>query len=774
MGKKQNENQIVENENIIRTDAERKAKGKALYGYDYATKAKQKFGDKLLHIKFKTSPHPHAKIKKIDKKEAEQIDGVEKIYTHENVPDIKFTTAGQTYPEPSPYDTKVLNEVMRFAGEPAAMIVAETPEIANKAKQKVKIEYEKLESVLNPEKALKNETKIHEDGNLADHLDVEVGDTEKGFETSEVVIEEEFETQPQKHGHLEPLACVSHINDRGNLVVETSNQVVYHIRRILSRILDRKQNDIRVRSWEIGGGFGDKQEMNIEHYTAFVTDDLGRPSVLVYDREDQFIRSRRRHSAKLKVRLGSDKDGNLNAVKIYALSDTGGYGSHGTTVTINMGSMTLPLYAKNCENLGFEADVVYTNKPISGAYRGYGTVQGGYALEQAMDILSEELEMDPVELRLKNAIEEGQIDPVSKVLSEGGEVIPREIKSCGLSETLERGKELFNWENKVEIDEQNEEDKKRGYGVASAMKGSGVAGFELGSSFIKLNEDGSVLITIGASDMGQGAESAMSQIAAETIGLNLEDTEIVSADTGRTTFDMGTYASSVTYVTGNAVEKAAKDLKEKILKVASEILDKNKNNLKTGGGKVFVKENPSENVTIEEVAMEAVYGEENRDQLIGFGKAEDFISPPPFTTHFVEVLVDEETGEVDIERYLTLTDVGTNINPKEVEGQIEGGTVQAIGYAMTEEMVFNENGQLRNPTFTDYKIPTSMDVPDIETEIIETHEPTGPYGAKSVGEIGIVPPAPALANAIKDATGKRIKDLPMTKEKLAKTFGLYD
>ncbi len=767
------ENKIVENEDIIRTDAKRKVKGEAVYGFDYATKAKQKFGDDLVYIDFKTCPHAHAKITNIDKEKAEEMDGVIKVYTYKDVPDVEFTTAGQAYPEPSPYDTKILNKVAKFAGEPVVLIAAESEEVAEEAKNKIDVEYEKLEAVLDPEKSLEEEVKIHEDGNLADHLDVEVGDTEKAFNNSEVVIEDEYKTPIQKHGHMEPLACVSHLNDHGQLVVETSNQVVYHVRRIISRILDKSQNDVRVRSWEIGGGFGDKQEMNIEHYNAFVTDDIGRPSILIFDREDQFLRSRRRHSAKLRVKIGSDKNGKIDGIKIYALSDTGAYGSHGTTVTINMGSMTLPLYTKNCRNLRFEADVVYTNKPISGAYRGYGTIQGGYALEQAIDVLSEELGIDPVELRLKNTIQEGQVDPVSKVLSEGGEVIPREIKSCGLDETLEKGKEMFDWEEKREISGQTDENgRKRGVGVASAMKGSGVAGFELGASLIKMNEDGTVLITIGASDIGQGAESAMSQIAAETIGIKLEDTEIVSADTDRTMFDMGTYASSVTYVTGNAVEKAAKELRDKIIDRASEMLDKNPEDLKTEDGKVFVKEKPNESIEIEEVVMDVVYGEGERDQLYGFGKAEDFLSPPPFTTHFVEVAVDEETGEVDIERYLTLSDVGTAINPKEVEGQVEGGTAQAIGFAMTEEMIFNEEGQLRNPTFTDYKIPTSLDIPDIETEIVETHEPSGPYGAKSVGEIGIVPPAPAIANAIKNATGKRFKELPMTKEKLAKEFGL--
>lgn len=768
-------NRIVENEDIIRTDAERKVKGEAIYGYDYATKAKNKFGEKLLHLAFKTSPHAHAKIKNINKEKAENIKGVEKIYTHKDVPNKKFTTAGQAHPEPSPYDMNILNEKVRYAGEPVAIIAAESEKIAEKAKQKINVEYEKLEPILDPEESLENETKIHEDGNLVDQIDVEVGDTEEAFKESEVVIEGEYETQFQKHGHMEPLACVSHLNDHGQLVVETSNQVVYHTRRIISKILDKPQKDVRVRSWEIGGGFGDRQEVNIEHWASFITDDTGRPSLITFDREDTFIRGKNRHAAKLKVKVGSNEEGELNGIKIYALTDTGAYGSHGPTVAVNIGSHTLPLYTKHCKNLKFEADIVYTNKPVSGAYRGYGAPQGAYALEQILDELAERLGIDPVELRIKNAVREGDPDPLSKVLSEGGEAEVREFKSCKLAKTLKKGRKIFDWEEKKEKSGKTIDDnKKYGIGVASGMTGSGVAGFELGSSVIKLNEDGTVPITIGASDIGQGAESAMSQIAAETIGIELEDTEIVSADTDRTTFDMGTYASSVTYVTGNAVKRAGEDLKEKIIDKAANLLDKESQKLETGGGKVYVKENPSESVSIEDVAMDAVYGEDERDQLIGFGEAEDFISPPPFTTHFVEVAVNEETGEVNIERYLTLTDVGTAINPKEVEGQIEGGTVQAIGYALTEEMIVNDEGQLRNPNLTEYKMPTSLDVPDIETVIVESHEPTGPYGAKSVGEIGIVPPAPALANAIHDATGERLKELPMTKEKVVLEIGLLE
>jgi len=756
---------------VERTDARRKVKGEAIYGYDYGTIAKRIFPD-LLYTKIMRSPHAHAKIKSIDTSEAEKMDGVVKVFTYKNVPDIKFTTAGQSYPEPSPYDMKVLNEKVRFAGEPVAIIAAESEEIAEKAKDKIKVEYEKLPVILDPRKALeRDDVKIHEGGNIVNEINVEVGDAEKALENSEVVIEREYETPLQKHGHLEPHACVARFDDRGKLIVETTSQVVFHVRRILGRILNMSVKDIRVKSWEIGGGFGDKQEMVVEHYAALIARETRRPTLVRFNREEQFILSRRRHAAKLKVRIGSDREGKLNAIHLDVISDAGAYGTHGVTVTSNMGAMTLPMYSKHCKNLKFTAKVVYTNKPQGGAMRGYGTTEGGFALECAIDELAEELGIDPVDLRIKNAVGEGDFDPISKVLSEAGKIIPREINSCGLIETLEKGRKLFGWDEKRRSKEKSSGPKKRGIGAASAMKGSGVLGFELSSSSIKLNEDGTVLVTIGASDMGQGLESVVSQIAAETIGIKLEDVEVISADTDRTMFSMGTYASSGTYMEGKAVENAAKDLKGKILEKAAKMMKRKIQDLETGDGEVYLKENPEESIKIAEVAKDAFYGE-SKIQLEGFGYAEDLASPPPFSTHFVEVEVDEDSGKVEIKKYLALTDVGVPINPREVEGQVEGGVAMGIGYALFEELKFDEDGHMKNPNFRDYKMPTSLDVPEIENVLVKTYEPTGPYGAKSAGEIGMVPPAPAIANAIYDAVGKRFRKLPITPEKILKELKL--
>jgi putative selenate reductase molybdopterin-binding subunit len=742
-------------ERIGRIDLKDKIRGKAIYAIDLKPFAMWRFKD-LLYLKFLRSPYPFAKIKSINLKEAEALEGVELVLTYKNVPRVKFTTAGQAYPEPSPYDTRVLNNPVRYVGEPVAVVAARNEEIAEDALKLIKVEYEPLEPVFDPDEAMKpNAPKIHPKGNLIAELHKRIGNINQGFKKAEVRLEREYETQIQKHIHLEPYACLTHW-ELGKLVVETSSQVVFHCRRILSHILNLPMGKLRVRSWTIGGGFGDKQELTLEHYAALITLKTRKPVWASLTREEQFYLSRRRHSAKVKIKLGAKRSGEFTAISMEALSDTGAYGAHGITVTTNIGGMTLPLYTKNCKSLAFDAKVVYTNKPIAGALRGYGTPQGAFPLECAIDELAECLKIDPIDLRLKNLISEGDIDPVFEVLSEGGKAAPRRINSCQLAKALEEGRKLFDWNKK----------KGKGIGVACGMKGSGVAGFELSASLARLNEDGTVTLTMGASDIGQGAESAIAQIGAQAIGTKLEDVEVIAADTDRTLFDMGTYASSVTYVTGEAVRRAGINLKKKILKHAAKLMGRRTKDLDIKDGEVYVKEEPNDFVTLKEVAMKAVYGSK-KEQLVGIGNAEDLTSPPPFTAHFVEVKVDEQTGQVKIVRYLNLTDIGTVINPTAAEGQLEGSIAQGIGYALFEEVKLDKQGNILNPDLTNYKIPSALDLPKIETRFIKTYEPTGPFGAKSAGEICLAPVAPAIANAIYDAIGVRFRELPITKEKIA-------
>jgi CO/xanthine dehydrogenase Mo-binding subunit/aerobic-type carbon monoxide dehydrogenase small subunit (CoxS/CutS family) len=748
---------------IGRVDIAEKIEGKAIYTVDLKPLKNSLF------LKFARSPYAFAKIEEIDTKKAEKVEGVELILTHKNVPDVKFTTAGQSYPEPSPYDTKVLNDTVRYYGEPVAVVAASSEEIAAAAIELIEVKYRPLTPVFDPKEALKDDIKVHPEGNVVAELHTEVGDVDKGFKEADFTIEREYETQIQKHIHLEPYASFSYW-DGDKIIVETGSQVVFHCRRILSKILGLPMNRIIVRSRTIGGGFGDRQEMTLEHYVALVTLKTGKPAWASLTREEQFFLSRRRHNTEIKVKIGAKSSGELTAISMEALSDTGAYGSHAPTVAANIGSMTLPLYTKVCKNIRFDAKAVYTNKPIAGALRGYGTAQGGFALESAMDELAELIGMDPIDLRLRNLIEEGDIDPISEVLSEGGKAMPRRINSCGITEALIEGRKIFGWDKKIK---EVKEGMTRGMGVACAMKGSGVAGFELASSLAKLNEDGTVVVTMGASDIGQGAESAIAQIAAQAIGVDLDDIRVVAADTERTLFDMGTYACSVTYVTGEAVRRAGEDLKKKVIKYTSKLMGETEGDLGVEDGRAYVKKDPSKFVTLKDVATEAVY-KTTKEQLIGIGSAEDLLSPPPFTAHFVQVAVDRETGKVEIERYLDMTDIGTVINPMAAEGQMEGQVAQGIGYALFEEVILDKEGKITNPDLTNYKIASSMDVPDVETEFIKTYEPTGPFGAKGAGEVSLVAVAPALANAIYNATGMRFRRLPITRERIALKGGLAD
>ena len=753
---------------LPRIDARRKLRAETYFAYDLFARAKSLPGG-LLFMKIVRSSIPHGIIESIDTSEAEDVPGVVAIFTHEDVPKIKFTTAGQSYPEASPYDMLILDKKVRFVGQPVALVVAESQEAAEEAAAKVRVKYQMLPAVFDPEEALKPDApKIHDGGNLIGEIKVDVGDVEAALKESEVVIEREYKTQIIKHCHLEPYACLAYIDENGNLVIETANQVIYHTRRIIARALGIPIGKVKVVQTDIGGGFGDRQEVGCEHYAAFAAWKLGRPVFLALSRTEQFYLSRRKHAGKFKIRMGATRDGIIKAIEMRVIEDAGAYGTHAMTVMANMGSMTLPLYTKHCKNLRFYAKAVYTNKVPGGAFRGYGTVQGGFALEMAVNELAEVLGMDPVELRLKNLVEEGDKDPIFEHLSERGKGIPRIFHSCKAKEALLRGAELFGWGRKKP---EQEGPIKRGYGLAMGMKGSGVALYELGAAFLKMNEDGTVDVFQSAADMGQGAFNTLAAIAAEAIGIPVDWVHVVRPDTSVTPFDYGTYASSTTYVTGNAVLKAAKMLKEKVLKRAAKMMGRDPNDLEIEDGKVFVKENPSESVDVRDVAMDAYYGSLPREVLVGYGFAEDYISPPPFTAHFAEVEVDEELGTVRVVRYVAVTDSGKIINPKAAEGQVIGAVGFGIGYALLEEVKYNEKGYILNPNFRKYLIPSAHEIPDVIVDFVESDEPTGPFGAKSIAEVAFVPVAPAIASAVRDAIGVWIRELPITPEKVLKALG---
>ena len=727
-----------------------------------------------LQIKILYSPHAHAIVEDIDTSEAEKYPGVKMVLTYKNTPRIIHTTAGQGWPEPSPYDTYMFDKKMRFVGDRVAAVAAETEEQAAEALKLIKVKYKVLPAVFDPEEAIKEGAPIIHDEpeitgaydpkrNLAAHIEMKVGNVEKGFEESDVVVENVFETQYAQHTPIEPHVTITYLDEYGRLVIRTSTQVPFHVRRIVAQALGIPVQKIRVIKPRIGGGFGTKQEIILEEICSYVTLKTGRPARILYTREEEFISARTRHPFKVKVKIGAKKDGKLHAISLYTLSNTGAYGTHGLTVASNAGSKTLPLYNK-AENVEFIADIAYTNMPVAGAYRGYGATQGYAALEQAIDMVAEKLGMDPLELRKKNHIRKGETSPIFKALGEGREGVTQYIQSCALDELIDKGAKEIGWFEKHGRPKRNGH-KVRGVGMSIHMQGSGIPLIDMGAASLKMNEDGSFNLLYGGTDIGTGLDTVASQIVAETLGIKPEQVIVYASDTDMTPFDVGAYASSGTFVSGGAVLKAALKVRDQILEVAKEIFgEMDTKDFVLEDGKVKSLRS-GKSVSLSEIAYQTLYVK-NQHQIGAIGSFVSPYSPPPFAAHFVEIEVDEETGVIKPIKYVAAVDCGVPINPELVKGQIIGALVNGLGYALTEEYVFSGSGRMMNPNFMDYKIPSTRDLPEIVTIVAETYEPSGPYGAKSVAEININGPIPAIGNALYDALGIRLHKSPYTPERV--------
>ncbi len=731
----------------------------------------------MLYLKMVRSPHAHARIKNIDKSKAEAMEGVEAVLTHEDVPRVPRTSAGQGYPEPSPYDTFMLDKKVRYVGDRVAAVAAESPELAREAVKKLDVEFEVLEPVLDPRKAMDEDAPvIHDEDdadtvipipfeperNLASHVDFTVGDIDEELEKSDVVVEGEYEAHYTHHCPVEPHICMGHRDPQGRFVIYTSTQVPFHVRRIVSERLQIPTKDLRVIKPRIGGGFGTKQEVLVEDICVAMVKETNRPVKYVLSREEEFTSSRTRHPQIVDLKVGANEDGMLTAISMHILMNTGAYGSHALTVVCNSGSKVLPLYNK-VDAIDFYGDVVYTNKPVGGAYRGYGATQAYFAVESALDEVADKLDMDPVELRHKNHIDVGETSPVFAALGEGKEGVEQVIESCALDECLERGKEEFGWDDREERRQETEPPKKRGFGMCTLMQGSSVPEIDMGAASLKMNEDGSFNLLMGATDLGTGSDTILSQIAAETLAVPTDDIIPYSSDTDMTPFDVGAYASSTTYLTGMAVKKCAAQVRDQIIEVAAEMLEKDESELSIETKKVVDDEGNS--VSYSDVARHSLY-EANQHQIAAHDSNITHKSPPPFAAQFAEVEVDTETGKVDVLQYVNATDCGTAIHPRLAEGQCEGAVLNGISYALTEEFKFSSSGKLLNASFDSYNVYKMPDMPEMKTLLVPSYEDTGPYGAKSVSEIGINGPMPALANAIYDAVGVRIKDGPLTAEKI--------
>lgn len=756
-------------------DARKIVTGESKYTADYA----RHFPD-LAEASVLRSDIAHGRVTDIDTSAAEEMDGVYAVITpdSEEVPDKPYTSAGQSYPEPSPWDLHVLRKEVHYVGDPIAAVAAVDGDTADRATRAIEVSYEEEEGVFDTAAATKPDApQIHDpenienhqpgadyERNIESHIEGEIGDVDAAFEEAadrddRLVTETEWELPYQSHCVPEPHATIARRDEDDRYHLITSTQVPYHTRRQLSHLFDVPIRDIRVSKPRIGAGFGAKQSMLIEPITVALMEAAGRPVKLETTRREQFYALRSRRPARVRLRSVVTDEGDIEALDMSAVTNSGAYGPHGMTVGSSVGSKPLPLYT-HTPNIRFEATAVHTNLPIAGAIRGYGAPQGHFALEGHMDEVAHELGMGPLELRSRNHIAEGDIDNASGVLSGGTDT--RRIRSCGLEECIDRGKEAIGWD---EIEQPDEEHLHRACGVALTAQKSGVAGDELGAAHIKMNEDGSFILQTGAVDIGPGADTAMAQIAAEVLGAAPEDVLVQPSDTDVSPFDYGAYASSTTYITGQAVKKAAEKARTQLLEFAAKLLDEPAETLETRDGAVHA-ERTGASVTLEEVGYESIYGDEKRAQVMGEASHSTDESPPPFGAQFVDVTVDERTGEFEIHDLVYAVDCGVAINPALVEGQIEGALHMSYELAVSSGLSFDEDGTPETLGFRDYGMPTAADQPPIESIIVETHEPTGPFGAKSVAEIPVNGVPPALSNAIREAVGVRVGDLPITAAKI--------
>jgi len=731
-----------------------------------------------LVVKILRSPHAFARIKSIDAQEALALPGVACILTWKDVKRIPYTRAGQGHPEPSPHDKFILDEYVRYVGDEVAIIAAEDEATAIKASNLIKVDYEVLPPVLDFEKAADNPTVIHPESeihdmfpigfkpqrNIAASYEMEIGDVEKELAACEVKLEKTFYTQSQAHVAFEPHVAFSYIDIHGRLNIYSSTQNPFHTRRLLGQALDMPLSNIRIAKPRIGGGFGAKQHILVEPFIALVTLKTGRPAKIVFTRKEVFESSFNRHQMRITMRVGADKEGHVKAIDMNVLSNTGAYGEHALTTFMVGGSKTLPLYNK-AKAVRYGGKVVYTNKVSAGAYRGYGAIQGNFALESIMDELAHTIGKDPVAVREMNMIREGETSEVFKIMGEGSEGVDMIIESCKLDYCIRRGKELIGWDPE-KLAWEVAPGVVRAKGMAIAMQGSGIPLIDMGSATLELQDGGWFKLRIGATDLGTGSDTILAQIAAEELGVPTSLINVYASDTDHTPYDVGAYASSTTYVSGNAVLRAAKNMKKVMLQAVAEKFGVPAEDVQFDG-MLFSTKDGKKSITLKDFSFDTLYHEgANMKTLTATGSYSGLKSPPPYMAGFVEIELDKGTGKVSILNYVAVVDCGTPINPNLARIQVEGGVLQGIGMAMWENVKYADNGRMLTNTLLTYTIPSREDVGKITVELADSYEPSGPFGAKSVAEIGIDTPPAAIANAIRNAIGVRLTDLPFTPDKV--------
>ena len=722
-----------------------------------------------LIVKLLRSPHANAIVQEIDTSRALLVPGIEAIYTWKDVDQQgrRYTQAGQTYPEPSPYDRLVIDRHVRFAGDVVAILAGKDEKCVDKAMKLIKVRYEVLPAVLDYHTALDNPVLVHPEENweslapvgadnkrnLCAHDETGAGDIEAVLAGCDVVIDHTYHTRACQQAMMETFRTYCSIDAYGRLNVLSSTQIVFHCRRILANALHIPKSMIRVAKPRIGGGFGAKQTSVCEVYPAFVTWKTKKPSKIIFSRYESQIASSPRHEMEMHVRLGATKDGIVRGIDLYTLSNTGAYGEHGPTTVGLSGHKSIPLYGK-AEAFRFVSDVVYTNHMSSGAYRGYGATQGLFAVESAVNELADKLGIDPFVIRQRNIIHEGDVMPAYY-----GQV----NTSCALDRCLQAVHDNIGWDEKYPVRDMGN-GKVRAVGMGMAMQGSGITSVDVGSASLKINDDGFYTLSIGAADMGTGCDTILAQIAAEVLDCPLDNVTVLGADTDSSPYDSGSYASSTTYVTGKAVEQCAEQLKQKICQVGAGLLGLDERAVVFAGDAV-TSEDGTQRATLAQIAAASQCGSNTALEAVVTHSSE--ISPPPFMVGAAEVEVDLETGEAQVIRYEAAVDCGTPVNPNLARVQAEGGILQGIGMALTENVTYDDRGMPQENSLMQYKIPARNDIGHIHVVFENSYEGTGPFGAKSIGEVVINTPLPAVADAIYHATHKRFYELPITREQIA-------
>lgn len=759
---------------VVKKDARGLLQGRAVYTNDLAPR------DSYI-VSLLRSPHAHARIRSIDTHKAERIDGIVAIYTYEDVPHERFTLAGQSFREMSPYDTLILDRTVRYIGDEVAIVVGTDERAIAAAKRLIKVDYEVLPAVTDFTQALDNPVVVHDEDdirayipmgedfsrNLICHEVSEVGDLDSAFAASDVIIEHDYETQAAQQSMMEPFSCYAYTDAQDRVCVVSSTQVPFHIRRQVATALQIPQSRVRVTKPRVGGGFGAKQTGCNEIYAAFAAFKLGHPCKCIYTREETMACANTRHKMRMHVRLGAKSDGTIMAIDLDVLSDAGAYGYHAPTTVGLAGHKSLPIY-NHARASRFSYDVVYTNTTPGGAFRGYGATQGQFAVESAVNELADKLGIDPCELRLANIVHEGETCP---------QYYNEVLRSCRLDDCIVRAKEMIGWDDKPLARDLG--DRVRALGVALTMQGSGISNVDIGSIDIRLEDDGFFVLNLGATDVGTGCDTIMAQFAAEVLGCSPTQIVVNGVDTDTSPYDCGAYASSGTYVTGMAAVSAATKLREKICEQAAKFMDVAPEQVVVADGRVFVDDGADDDVvTVGQIASgkvrEMTLGE-LANRCIGIGLQPGYlsahasnsqpVSPPPFMCGIAEVDVDKATGEVTVVDYVAAVDCGTVANANLARVQAEGGIVQGIGMALTEDVQVAPDGFLRTRNLMQYKIPSRLDVPDIRIDFCPSYEPTGPFGAKSIGEVVINTPLGAIASAVAHATGNYVRTLPITPEK---------